>query len=134
MINELDTSNTCISVYRPTIVSQSGISEAVRDAQQAGALVIEVWIPAQSQEYRAMMERLGFSIGGSASVDLNIYIKYRRTLASAGDGQLHNPDLATAPVRLPPSDQERAAISLLEARFSPEAIDARVRALQGKAS
>lgn len=126
-MKDLDLRNTCIAVYTPEVISQAGVEDAVAQCKQTtGVLSLEVHVLAQlSVEYRQMLERLNFVIGGTATKGTDVFVIYRLTIRSAGDG-LNNPDLAVRAPVLAPSDVEKQAIALMEQRYSPEQIERRV--------
>ena len=80
-----------------------------------------------------MLRNHGFDVAGTVTTDNVTYLRLKKSIRTSGGSQIL--ELALPTPKVPPSDHERAAIALIEAKYSPEAIEARVRALQeGRAS
>jgi hypothetical protein len=127
-MNELDLRNQSVAVYAPNCVSQGGIEAACFRCRQLGIPSLEVLIPAQElSDLQAMMDRLGFSVGGTETRGTDLFVKFRAAIRCVGglSGDIQMPSLHDTRTLQPTVD----AMGLNE-RYSPQEIARRVAALE----
>jgi hypothetical protein len=129
-MNELDLRNHSVAVYAPNCVSQGGIEAACLCCRQLGIPSLEVLIPAQElSDLHAMMDRLGFTVGGTETRDSKLYVKFRANIRGAGgiNGDLSMPSLHDTRTLQPAIDGMN-----LNDRYSPEEVARRVREIEAE--